>query len=237
MPRRLPALALALFAACAPASAEQPVVVELFTSQGCSSCPPADAFLAELAQRPGIVALAFHVDYWDYLGWQDSFANPAFSKRQRAYAKAFGERMVYTPQMVVGGRVGLVGSHVEAIEAAIAEARDRPAAARVHIVPDGDGLRVSVEPGAGPAATANVGYVLLAHPQTVEITRGENRGHRITYHNVVRGWMMLGRWQGGQVSWPVAMPQDAEALVVLVQAEDDRAILGAARHVLDQPGN
>ena len=237
MPRRLPALVVSLFAACAPAAAGEPVVVELFTSQGCSSCPPADTFLAELARRPDVVALAFHVDYWDYLGWQDSFASPAFSKRQRAYAKAFGERMVYTPQMVVAGRVGLVGSHVEAIEAAIAEARDRPAAARVRIEAAGDVLRVAVSPGPAPATPATVSYLLLASPQAVEITRGENRGQRITYHNVVRGWMILGHWHGGQADWPVALPQDSEAIVVLVQAEKDRAILGAARHAFERPAN
>lgn len=234
MPRRLPALAFALALTGTSAAAQGPVVVELFTSQGCSSCPPADAFHAELAGRPGIIALAFHVDYWDYLGWRDSFASPAFTKRQRAYAKAFGDRMVYTPQMVVGGRVGLVGSHIEAIEAAIAEVSHDPATAAVRIDAADDTLRVVVEPGAGAAEPAHVSYVLLAHPQTVDITRGENRGHQITYHNVVRAWMMLGAWHGEAATWSVAMPQDARSIVVLVQARDSRAILGAAQHDLDQ---
>jgi hypothetical protein len=237
MHRRLAAVALALFVACAPARAGTPVVVELFTSQGCGASPPADAYLAGLAEQPGVIALAFHVDYWDYLGWQDTFANPAFSKRQRNYAKAFGERMVYTPQMVVGGRIGLVGSHIDEIEAAIAEVRALPSAATVRIERQGDGLRIAVEPGEGEAAEATVSYLLLAHPQTVEISRGENRDQRIVYRNMVRGWMMLGRWHGGTAEWPVAMPQDAQAIVVLVQAEQSRAILGAARHVLGAPGD
>jgi hypothetical protein len=234
MPRRLPALVLAVTLAGTGAAGDTPVVVELFTSQGCSACPPADAFHATLAERPGIVALAFHVDYWDYLGWRDSFASPAFSKRQRAYAKAFGERMVYTPQMVINGRVGLVGSHVDEIDAAIAEAAARPVSAAVRIETEADGLRVVVEPGEGAVSDASVSYVLLAHPQTIAISRGENRGQEITYHNVVRAWMMLGSWHGEPLSWAIAAPQDARSIVVLVQEKESRAILGAARRDLAQ---
>lgn len=235
MRRCLTVLSLLLTVSTSSAmGAETPVVVELFTAQGCSACPPADAFHAELGTRPGVIALAFHVDYWDYLGWRDSFASAAFSKRQRSYAKAFGERMVYTPQMVISGRVGLVGSHVEQIEAAIATAREQPPRALVRIDTEGDALAVVVEPVGEGVSEANVSYVLLAHPQTIDISRGENRGQQITYHNVVRAWMMLGAWHGNKAHWSLAMPQDAEALVVLVQDKESRAILGAARREIGQ---
>src|SRR5262245_56361084 len=115
-------LAAGVGAVGALAQDKAPVVVELFTSEGCSSCPPADAFLGELAQRPDVVPLAFHVDYWDYIGWKDPYANPAFTQRQHDYKAALGLHMVYTPQMIVDGRTDVVGSERGSVEAAIGKA-------------------------------------------------------------------------------------------------------------------
>src|SRR5690606_9121092 len=114
------------------------VVVELFTSQGCSSCPPADALLSELAAQPGVIALALHVDYWDYLGWKDSFASPAFSARQKAYAKSFGRRSIFTPQMVVQGRQALVGHDAPSVLSAIAEGLTEQATVNLALRREGD---------------------------------------------------------------------------------------------------
>lgn len=231
MPKRLSALAFALCAAVAPAAAGSPVVVELFTSQGCSSCPPADAFLARLSERPGVIALAFHVDYWDYLGWQDSFASPAFSKRQRSYARAFGERMVYTPQIVVAGRRGLVGSREDEVEAAIAEAAASSPLAKVTIALRGDALAVTVEAAGAVVQEAQVNLVLFDAPQVVEIGRGENSGRTMTYHNVVRSWMMLGSWSGARTEWVVPLPQDMRGAAVLVQDAASLSMLGAGQYL------
>jgi hypothetical protein len=234
MPRRLSALAFALFTAAVPAAAGSPVVVELFTSQGCSSCPPADALLAEITQRPDVIALALHVDYWDYLGWQDSFASPAFTKRQRSYAKALGERMVYTPQIVVNGRRGVIGSRRDEVEAAIAEAHGAAPVAVLTLETTDEGLVVTIA-AAGERPAAAVSYVLFAPPQTVEISRGENRGRSLDYHNVVRSWMMLDDWTGQARRWVLPLPQEARGAVVLVQDRETRAILGAAQHLFDGP--
>jgi hypothetical protein len=223
-------VALLTVAGSAAMAGERAVVVELFTSQGCSSCPPADALLAELAERDDIIALALHVDYWDYLGWHDSFASPAFTKRQKAYAEAFGERMVYTPQIVVDGRKGIVGSKADAVKAAIAAALDRPDAVDVAIEAGADGLSVAVSAGSVPVPEAIVSLVTYAGPQTVAITRGENSGHAITYTNPVRSWMRLGDWHGEAASWRVPFPEDAAGVAVLVQEAESMAILGAAHH-------
>lgn len=232
MMRHARPLLVALFTAAASASVagERAVVVELFTSQGCSSCPPADALLAELTERADVIALALHVDYWDYLGWHDSFASPAFTRRQKAYAHAFGERMVYTPQMVVDGRKGIVGSKTDAVKAAIAAALDRPDTAEVQIEAGADRLSVAIAAQRGPAPEAVVSLVSYAAPQTVVITRGENSGHAITYTNPVRSWMRLGEWSGEATVWSVPFPEDAAGLAVLVQDAESMAILGAAHY-------
>ena len=125
-------------------TAARPVVVELFTSEGCSSCPPADQYMTELAERRDLLALSFHVDYWDYIGWQDRFAAPAFTQRQRDYAKAKGERMVYTPQIVIAGAVVEVGSDRVAVEAGLRAARNRKVMAEPLLARDGNDLRLTL---------------------------------------------------------------------------------------------
>lgn len=217
---------------CAPLTAQETVVVELFTSQGCAACPPADALLEELSKRPDIVALGLHVDYWNYLGWSDTLGSPANTRRQHDYAAALGERMVYTPQMVIDGAAALVGSRRGAVLAAIDAAGAAPRAVAVDVAPEGDMIRVTAraaEPGfeSGPA---DVVYFVYDRPQTVAIARGENAGREVTYVNPVRAWMPLERWDGGEGAWSLPAPDGAGGVAVVVQASSDGRVLGAAKH-------
>jgi hypothetical protein len=218
---RAPALAAALLGlvaggglslgAAAPAKAapaEPLVVVELFTSQGCSSCPPADAYLAEIVQRKGVLALSQHVDYWNYMGWKDPFSSAHASKRQKAYANSLGARYVYTPQMVVDGRSQEVGSNREAIEAMLADARraiDKKLTLRVY---PGAINEVKLVMPAAPAPAkgskeperkveaATVWLVAYDSTHSSEVERGENRGKTLTNYNVVRAMRSVGEWDG-----------------------------------------
>lgn len=212
-------------------------VVELFTSQGCSSCPPADAFLAELAEREDVVALSLHVDYWDYLGWKDSFGRLEHTERQYAYAKVRGDGKVFTPQMVVNGQEGLVGSNREALEEALTHA-DLPL--DVSISRNGGALDIVVDPGEEALAyhlpDVTVRLIVFDPAATVAIARGENAGKTATYRNVVRSMRPIGMWKGERLE--ISLPADEMLLhedygcAVLVQ-EDRRdgpgRILGAAR--------
>jgi hypothetical protein len=173
-----------------------PVVVELFTSQGCSSCPPADALLAELAAQPGVIALALHVDYWDYLGWKDSFASPAFSARQKAYAKSFGRRSIFTPQMVVQGREALVGHDAPGVLRAIAEGMTEQAPINLALRREGGVLTISLSPRDAPVGAAEVHVVGVIPSHEVSIEGGENAGHRILYSNIVASWDTVATWDG-----------------------------------------
>lgn len=215
----------------APAQSGQ-VVVELFTSQGCSACPPADALLVELAARPDVIALGLHVDYWDYLGWRDSFAKPANTRRQRDYVARLGGRTVFTPQIVVDGAASVVGSRRQAVIEEIALAAAIPDRVAVRITRENDTLRVGVEPEDGVQGPARVLFFVVEHPKTVSITRGENVGRRLTYHNVVRDWMTLGWWTGGRAELRAPRPEDARSVAVVLQREDG-AILGASSYDFD----
>jgi hypothetical protein len=180
-------------------------VVELFTSQGCSSCPPADKLLGQLAVDPSLVALSLPVDYWDYLGWKDTLADPRNSARQRAYAAVRGDREVYTPQAVINGAVHALGSDKDAIEEAIDLSRSDHTTLTLPVtLTAGNGrlaVAVSERPGIGAAEVWLCGIVKAV---TVAIGRGENRGRSITYHNVVRSWLKLGTWGGKGETWNVA---------------------------------
>jgi hypothetical protein len=179
------------------ASANPRAVVELFTSQGCSSCPPADELLGQLAGDPSLVALSLPIDYWDYLGWKDTLADPRNTARQRAYSHVRGDRQVYTPQVVVNGSLHALGSDRNAIENAIVVSRKGGIALALPVtlsVVDGQ-IRVGVPDGEGRPA-AEVWLCGLAHAVTVAVGRGENRGKVITYHNVARRWVKLGTWSG-----------------------------------------
>jgi hypothetical protein len=217
-------LPLAAFAApVASQVAGAPVVVELFTSQGCSSCPPADAVLTDLAKhRPDVLALAFHVTYWDYLGWKDSYGLPEATARQRSYARALHADSVYTPQMVVDGQREFVGSDRGTALAAIQAAPQKPVPLR--ITRDGSGLSIAIGDGIGPAHVLLVGYD-SAH-QT-PIGRGENSGRTLLESNVVRSLAAVGDWSGPSLTLKAAVPA-GERVAVLLQQDTGR-IVGAAR--------
>lgn len=174
------------------------VLVELFTSQGCSSCPPADELLAELATRDDVLPLALHVDYWDYIGWADSFARPEHTKRQKAYAHVAGARSIYTPQMVVGGVDHVVGFKpmkvVDYMEANRAKLADVAITVRV-----ADGvLTVECKTGEGDTLPKKILVDLVRYEPSheVEIRHGENAGRTFTYANIVRDWQRLAKWDG-----------------------------------------
>jgi len=215
---------LALTLASAGATAEtRPVVVELFTSQGCSSCPPADKLLGELAKRSDVIALGFHITYWDNTAWRDPLSLTPSTERQEAYDRHLTGGQVYTPQMVIDGTTDVIGSHRAAVLAAIAAAKP-VAAAPVSFAPD----RRSVMIDAGTAAQS--GTVLLARyalSRTTHIGGGENTGRTATDFNGVEHLETLGKWDGKTVSYPIDPPATGEGLAVLVQASDG-AILGAA---------
>lgn len=226
--------ALALVATSMPAAtAEVKAVVELFTSQGCNSCPPADRVLGELTRENHLIALSVPVDYWDYLGWRDTLALHAHSVRQRAYSINRGDRQVYTPQVVINGVAEAIGSNRDAIERIIGN----PPAAHRLTVPVSlrrHDSQIEVEVGGG-TGTASVWLLGVTREVPVAIKKGENRGKTITYHNAVRSWSKLGEWGGqpARLSFSVAelSRSGADACVVLIQsgtAESPGAIRGAA---------
>ncbi|MDP2619574.1 MAG: DUF1223 domain-containing protein [Hyphomicrobiales bacterium] len=211
-------------------------VIELFTSQGCSSCPPADALLGKLARRDDMVALSLPVDYWDYLGWKDTLASPANSARQRAYAHARHDRAVYTPQVVVNGVVHAAGNDPASVAEASADARDRLEDEWVPISVDskGDMLRVHAADSNGEAryGSGTLWLVLYSEVEEVSIKRGENAGRTIRYYNVVREMSPIGMWHGKAMS--VDLPKSDvrgrgyDGCAVLLQAGYAGPIIGAA---------
>lgn len=216
------------FLVSAPAKAQDyPVVVELFTSQGCSSCPPADDILRHLATKDHVIALALHVDYWDYIGWVDVFGRPEHTARQQAYARAADAPAIFTPQMVVNGRDLLVGSRsMQVLDAVQAHAR-QPNSFAVSLVRNGDLVVIRAEPGLpGNYDVQLVRYVPL---QSVEIRRGENAGHAFDYTNVVTSWDLVGQWNGIQ---PLNLPvpaAGADPVVAIIQTAGHGPIMGAAQ--------
>jgi len=173
-------------------------VIELFTSQGCSSCPPADQLAGELARDPSILVMSLPIDYWDYLGWKDTLALPGHTNRQRAYARARGDREVYTPQAVVNGRVHVLGSDKGAIEKAIGQTDQQPETLSLPVtlsIANGE-ISAGVPAAEGAAAKGEVWLCPISKNVPVAIGRGENNGHTVTYHNVVRRWIKLGDWDG-----------------------------------------
>ncbi len=211
-------------------------VIELFTSQGCSSCPAADALLKRYVDRDDVIALTLPVDYWDYLGWKDTFASPQFSARQRAYARARGDGQVYTPQVVVNGLAHAVGSRQWEIERAIAETNRRLAAGRVPIALRLEGDVLIIEAGEAneytPVRSATVWLALVRKSDEVAIKRGENGGRRLRYYNIVRKLRKIGSWNGRaktiRVSGIHAMAKGIDGCTVLLQRGNDGPIIGAA---------
>ena len=215
---------------------ENPVVVELYTSQGCAACPPADALLTEMAEYGEILPLALHVDYWDYIGWADTFGQSEFSARQKSYARKMGSNSVYTPQMVIDGVDDVQGNATMKVMGLVAEHRMNPF---------GDGMvsvTITARPAGGVAITArsrgplefatDVQLVRFLDRATVEITAGENAGRDITYRNIVTDWTVIDAWDGAApFRYSVTpTPPDGTGLAVIVQEQGQGPILGAARY-------
>jgi hypothetical protein len=180
-------------------AASSPVLVELFTSQGCSSCPPADKLAGELAKHKDVIMVSLNVDYWDYLGWHDTLAKPEYTKRQRAYANSRGDGQVYTPQMVANGALHAVGSNRSSVTEMIASARNLSPSVRVDV--EANATEVRVEIGKGTAGEAKLWLMSVAPSVSVKIERGENSGSTVTYHNVVRSLVPAGVWTGKAASF------------------------------------
>jgi hypothetical protein len=245
MKRRGVALSLAAAASAILASAivtssvaraEPRAVIELFTSQGCSSCPAADKLAGELARDPSLVVMSLPIDYWDYLGWKDTLAIPGHSKRQKAYSKARGDREVYTPQVVVNGLTHVLGSDKSAIENAIGEThKQNVLALRVGLSVSGDQISVSVPATKNGPAKGEIWLCPITRNAEVTIERGENKGHSVIYHNVVRRWVKLGEYTGAARTFAVPKHDvtavGGDAVAVVVQSgtkEEPSAMLGAA---------
>lgn len=228
---RLLALVIALVlgaAGSATRAQEQVVVVELFTSQGCSSCPAADEILVQLGQREDIIALALHVDYWDYIGWKDKFAHSAFTARQKGYARAFGNRSIYTPQMVVNGAREVVGNRPMEVMDMVQQASRKGAVTPLSLSRSGSSLKIAA-PARRGMQNSDVILVRYIPRETVSIPRGENAGKSLTYSHIVTEWTDIGDWNGaGPLSQTVSVDGSAP-IVVLVQVKNQGPILAAAR--------
>jgi hypothetical protein len=225
-----------VFLAHSSAIANPRAVIELFTSQGCSSCPTADKLLAEFGADPSLIPLSLPIDYWDYLGWKDTLALPGHTARQKAYSHVRGDREIYTPQAVVNGIAQAIGSDRAGIEDAVAQSRNYPSSLSVPLQVRVADERVSVTVAArAEAAGGEVWLCALSRSVPVSIARGENRGRTITYTNVVRRWVKLGNWKGKSENF--AVPVDAikfdgvDAVAVILQSgsfEKPGAIMGAS---------
>ena len=227
----------AIVAIIRPAHADPRAVVELFTSQGCSSCPPADKIIGELAKDPNVIALSMPIDYWDYLGWKDTLADSRFSARQKAYSKMRGDRDVYTPQVVVNGTVHVIGSDREGIDDAIKDTAksDGVMSVPVTMTLSGKQINVSVAASKAAAAQGEIWICSVSKAIPISIGRGENRGREVTYYNVVRNLLKVGDWNGSSGSWTVPLENisrdGVDAAVVYVQdgrSDKPGPMLGAA---------
>ena len=235
--RARPVLAGALLALALPAGgmADGPrTVVELFTSEGCASCPAADSLLASLADDSETLALSYHVDYWDYLGWKDTLATPENSQRQAAYAEARGDRAVYTPQLVVNGTVPVVGGNVAAVRSAIAGAtKALPVPVSISRGAEAITIHIGTAPDDLAEHTATVFIAVVESRHEVTPGRGENAGRPIVYRNVVRQMQPIGMWKGQDMTIDLPLSDYGKAgCTVLLQVDRDGrpgAILGAAR--------
>ncbi len=233
---RVSVIAALILAACETAAPAQPrAIVELFTSQGCSSCPPADELLGELRNDPSLVAVSLPIHYWDYLGWKDTLADPRHTARQKAYSRMRGDGDVYTPQAVVNGAVHALGSDKAAIKKAVETAQERGAKLSVTVDIAVMNGQVSVAVGKGDAGSSGEVWLWgLASAVPVTIRRGENKGRTVTYANVVRRWVKLGDWLGpGQWTVPLAdvKADQVDAVAVIVQSGNPSKpgpILGAS---------
>lgn len=222
------AAAMAVPAAVGKAETPSPVVVELFTSQGCSSCPPADALLRDLARRDDVIALSFHVDYWNYLGWRDPFSTPEATARQKSYQAALGLRYVYTPQMVVGGAIQAVGSEREAVMRAVAAWHGRASVPVSVTQSKADEALIAIGAGPRQQRPATVWAFIYDKERTTRVQRGENTGRTLVNANVVRAIRRVGTWTGTARKIRIPLDDLGDACAIVVQEDGPGAILGAA---------
>jgi hypothetical protein len=228
----------AIVAIIRPAYADPRAVVELFTSQGCSSCPPADQIIGDLAKDPNVIALSMPIEYWDYLGWKDTLADSRFSARQKAYSQMRGDRDVYTPQVIVNGSANVIGSDRAGIESAILNTQKSVGVMSVPVTMTLSGKQINVSVAASKATTPGHGEVWICSVSKavpISIGRGENRGRQVTYYNVVRNILKVGDWNGSSGSWSVPLENvsrdGVDAAVVYVQdgnRDKPGPMLGAA---------
>jgi hypothetical protein len=205
------------------------VVVELYTSQGCSSCPPADDFFAELTREPMVIPLALHVDYWDYIGWTDTFADAKFTARQKAYARDIGTRTIYTPQMIIGGLDRVEGNNPTAVASLLMKHLTGAHPVTLTVRRDGSHLVIEAMTDRPLDRTARVQLVRYVPEKTVDIARGENAGRSVTYHNIVTSWQVVGEWDGqAPLQLNADFPGGAPGVVIL-QSEGPANILAAAK--------
>lgn len=232
-------LGVCAIVAAVPAHADPRAVIELFTSQGCSSCPAADKIIGELTKDPSVIALSLPIDYWDYLGWKDTLADARFTARQKAYSHMRGDRDVYTPQVVVNGSKHVIGSNREGIESAMGDTGKRDGVMSVPVSMTLNGKQINVSVAASdqgsPAAHGEVWICSVSKAVPISIGRGENRGREVTYHNVVRNLLKVGDWNGAAGSWTVPLENisrdGVDAAVVYVQdgnRDKPGLMLGAA---------
>ena len=214
-----------------PAFAQtSPVVVELFTSQGCSSCPPADDMMGVLAERDDVIALSLHVDYWDYIGWKDEFAVPANAKRQRGYAVAAGRKSVFTPEMIVNGESDVVGAKPMKLATLIEQHKSKPARVSLSLARHGNQVEIAAHRLSGSPTTEMEVQMLRYQPsRRAKITRGENAGRVMHYVNVTQDWRVVTTWDGRK---DLTLRTDAAGdlpVVVLIQEINHGPIFAAAQ--------
>jgi len=221
-------------AASMPAPApmrRQPVIVELYTSQGCASCPPAEEWLGTLAPREDVIALALHVDYWDYLGWEDRFASPDFTARQKRYARHLGEKMIYTPQVIINGGARLEGSYTALLDAHIEAAQTAQIKTDIQLNLSRIGDTLWIEAEANPPLTNPVMVQLVRYLPQAEglIARGENAGLEARHHNIVTDWRAVAEWSGKDPLRMDAPAQGENPVVVILQEHGPGTVVAAAR--------
>jgi len=230
MMRFLTYLILVPFLWVSSASAgERPVLVELYTSQGCSSCPPADALLLKLAARDDVIALSLHVDYWDYIGWKDIFADPAHTARQRGYAKAGHRKMVYTPQMIINGTDHVVGNRPKDVNALIRRHQAAPGRVALSVVRKGDQVQIEARATAAINTPLVVQIARVTPQRTVAIERGENAGLTLSHANVVTDLSELARWNTARPLTLKTPVNPDQPVVVIVQRPGYGAVEAVAQ--------
>ncbi|MCW9035147.1 MAG: DUF1223 domain-containing protein [Alphaproteobacteria bacterium] len=214
------------------ADAKPLTVVELFTSQGCSSCPPADEFAGELTKRDDVLPLSFNVDYWNYIGWNDPFSSPEKTQRQKDYARSLGLRNIYTPQVVINGTTETVGSHRRTILSMINSASKAPQVS-MQLADNGKSITASVGKAVHSANhKADIILVVFDNKRETDIRRGENAGRKLAYYNVVNSFKSVGQWQGATMQIKLdklKLAQHGNGMALLLQQPDTGTILGAAR--------